>query len=87
MRKRNVCQGSVHPIPTWKKSMYWTAVKHYTFGTDGRLALMEMRIVLASLIWHYDFEMTEGMKKPVFNHKTISAGELEVRISRRRVEA
>jgi len=48
---------------------------------------MEMRIVLASLIWHYDFEIAEGMKKPVFNHKTISAGELEVRISRRRVEA
>ena len=42
--------------------------------------------MLASLIWHYEFELVEGKGPPVLNHINMSAGELEVWIRKRNVE-
>ena len=44
------------------------------------LALLEMRVVIAQLIWHYDFELLyEGQEIPAFNHLNLSSGLLELR--------
>jgi hypothetical protein len=52
---------------------------------NGRLAMMEMRVTLARLIWQYDISLkTEGQEEPAFFHRAVAAGQLEVRI--RRVE-
>jgi len=56
-----------------------------TFGivSDDSLALMEMRISLARLIWHFDITLKDGQTEPAYDHITISAGKLAVRITPR----
>ena len=49
-----------------------------TMATEFRLALMEMRITLASLIWHYDLSLKPGQGVPGYFHRSLSAGRLEV---------
>lgn len=66
--------------------MHWKTVVPKRIMVDSRLALMEMRVVLASLIWYYEFELVEWKGRPELNHVSMSAGELELRIRRRRVE-
>lgn len=51
--------------------------------TDSRLALMEMRLSLARLIWHFDFVLKEGQQEPEYDHITIAAGKLLVCVKRR----
>jgi len=50
--------------------------------SDGRLALMEMRVVLARMLWEYEFELAENQRAPILNHVNLSAGELEMRIKK-----
>lgn len=48
-----------------------------------RLALMEMRVALSRLIWHCDFALKDvGQEVPIFDHRTFSAGQLELRVMR-----
>jgi len=43
--------------------------------------MMEMRVAIAKLIWHYDFQLvSEEQNVPAFNHRDISAGQLELRV-------
>ena len=54
-------------------------------GLICRLAMMEMRVTLAKLIWQFDVTLkTAGQEEPRFNHRAVAAGELEVRL--RKVE-
>jgi len=40
---------------------------------------MEMRVSLAKLIWHYDFQLVnENEEVPAFNHRNLSSGRLEL---------
>ena len=51
------------------------------FIFDGRLAMMEMRVTLARLLWEFDVQLKdEGQEVPLYDHKSISAGKLEVRL-------
>ena len=48
---------------------------------DGRLAMMEMRVTIARLLWEFDVQLKdEGQEVPLYDHKSISAGQLEVRL-------
>jgi len=43
------------------------------------LALLEMRVVIAQLMWHYDFELLYyGQEIPAFNHLNLASGPLEL---------
>jgi hypothetical protein len=41
---------------------------------------MEMRVVLARMLWEYEIELAEGQGEPLLNHVNVSAGKLEMRI-------
>lgn len=76
------------PVLIWQERLYWQSVLSETtlWGrgkVNGRLAMMEMRVTLAKLIWQYDISLkTEGQEEPAFFHRAVAAGQLEVRISR-----
>lgn len=49
---------------------------------DGRLAMMEMRVTIARLLWEFDVQLKdEGQEVPKYDHKSISAGQLDVRLN------
>jgi len=53
------------------------------FGADCRLAMMELRVTLAKLIWQYDIKLkTVRQEQPTFDHRALAAGQLEVRLSK-----
>lgn len=47
-----------------------------------RLGLMSLRIVLAKLVWTYDFELKEGQGAPSYLHRSLSAGPLQLKVKR-----
>lgn len=49
---------------------------------EFRLALMEMRLTLSKLIWQYDMKLREGQGDPGFFHRSLSAGPLEIHLTR-----
>jgi hypothetical protein len=45
--------------------------------------MMEMRVTLARLLWEFEVHLKdEGQDVPVYDHKSLSAGKLEVRLER-----
>ena len=82
--ERNLCQESVDRILVWKVGLYWETVPpRGGLRADCRLAMMEMRVTLAKLIWQYDVTLkTVGQEEPTFNHRAVAAGQLEVRLSK-----
>ncbi len=50
---------------------------------NRRLAMMVLRVTVAKLIWNYDICLKSvEQAEPIFDHKTLSAGRLEVRLKR-----
>jgi cytochrome P450 len=48
-----------------------------------RLAMMEMRVTLSRLIWHYDVELkSAGQDVPTYDHLSLASGQLEVRLKK-----
>jgi len=75
------------PVLVWQEGLCWQIVLKTVrlWGANCRLAMMEMRVTLARLVWQYDIRLkTEGQEEPAFFHRAVAAGQLEVRI--RRVE-
>ena len=63
--------------------LYWETVHPMSYVAHDRLALLEMRVTLARLIWEYDVELNEsGQVKPIYDHLSLSAGQWEVRLKR-----
>jgi cytochrome P450 len=59
---------------------YSSSIKSYN---NVSLAMMEMRVTLARLIWKFDLELKDiGQKEPEFHHKTLSAGSLMIRVKK-----
>lgn len=56
----------------------------YSFEcANRRLAMMVLRVAVAKLIWNYDIWLKSvEQAEPIFDHKTVSAGRLEVRLKR-----
>lgn len=52
-------------------------------GVDCRLALFEMRIILARLIWEFDLELVEDKGAPVLKAQNQTTSELKVRLRHR----
>jgi hypothetical protein len=76
-------QGGFYSFSIWQNELRWQAVDFLLVCVDIRLALMEMRVTLSKLIWHYDFTLKDvGQEVPAYNHLTISAGRLELRVKR-----
>jgi hypothetical protein len=42
---------------------------------------MEMRIVICRLIWWFDIALKEGQGVPSYDHRALSSGPLEVRLT------
>lgn len=78
-----MCQGSFYCVSTRKTELHWKTVSLTALPADGRLALMEMKCTLARLIWHFDIALKEGQEEPAYDHITISAGKLQVRVKPR----
>ena len=69
---------------TWTIQLYRQTVAPETWeGNDGRLALFEIRIILARLIWEFDLELVEDMGHPVLKAQNQTTSELKVRLHRR----
>ena len=52
-------------------------------STDYRLAMMEMRLVITRLIWEFDLKLKDiGQEQPAYDHKSLSAGKLMVRVEK-----
>jgi len=43
--------------------------------------MTEMRMSLARLIWQFDMELAEGQEEPLYDHISISATNLVVKIA------
>ena len=45
--------------------------------------MMEMRIILANLIWQFDMTLKDANQgEPAYDHRRVSAADLEVRLKR-----
>ena len=77
-----MCQKGLDSVLLWQVGLYWKIVPPSQLEkADFRLALMEMRIALAKLIWQYDIvpkDMNQG--EPKYDHKAVAAGQLEVQL-------
>lgn len=67
----------------------WNCIGKPYFSWRGRLwliirlALMEMRVTMAKLVWTYDISLNkEGQEIPSLDHRSVSAGKLEVRMTK-----
>jgi len=62
--------------------LYWETVAPRRKFSDFRLALMEIRIVIALLVWWFDFEFVEkGQKEPYYKDVVAAVhGPLRLRI-------
>ena len=80
--ERNLRQEGMDSLLVRQVGLYWeTVVSSGCLGADFRLALMEIRVVLAKLIWQYDIEPKDlGQGEPIYYHKALAAGQLEVRL-------
>lgn len=48
---------------------------------NGRLALLEMRVSLAKLIWNFDISFKDpDQAEPSYDHNALAAGELPLRL-------
>jgi hypothetical protein len=66
-----------------KMELYWEVVSARNYLFDDRLAMMEMRGTLARLLWEFEVHLKdEGQDVPIYDHKSLSAGKLEVRLKR-----
>jgi hypothetical protein len=76
-----MCQGSVDSIFRRKMELYRETVWSSDEWADFRLALMELRVVLARLIWNFDISLKEvGQAEPTFDHRSVAAGKLWLRL-------
>ena len=45
--------------------------------------MVEMRVTLARLIWHYDVKLkSAGQEVPIYDHLSIASGPLEVHLKK-----
>lgn len=51
---------------------------HCIVPADESLAIVEMRVALARLIWHFDIKLREGQEAPMFRHLPVSVTPMEV---------
>jgi len=51
------------------------------YEINCRLAMTEMRMSLARLIWQFDMELAEGQEEPLYDHISICATKLVVKIA------
>ena len=75
-------QSGLDPVFLRNAQLYWeTVVPRWKFS-DFRLALMEIRIVIALLVWWFDAEFVEeGQKEPYFKDLVAAVhGPLRLRI-------
>ena len=75
-------QSGLDPVFLRNAQLYWeTVVPGWKFS-DFRLALMEIRIVIALLVWWFDAEFVEeGQKEPYFKDAVAAVhGPLRLRI-------
>ena len=79
-RFRNMCQSSLGTVSKREVELSRETVNQTPLrvAAESRLALMEMRIALANLIWHYDLSLKPGQGVPRYFHRSLSAGRLEV---------
>ena len=56
--------------------------RHYP--ADDSLAMMEMRVTLTRLMWNFDLALKDGQEEPVYDHKSLSAGQLLLNVQRRK---
>ena len=50
---------------------------------NSSLAMMELRVTLARLLWEFDIQLKdEGQEVPEYDHRSVSAGKLEVRLKK-----
>ena len=75
-------EGSLDTLPVWETELYRQAVCDFPSMTiNCRLAMTEMRMSLARLIWQFDMELAEGQDEPLYDHISISATKLVVKIA------
>ena len=56
----------------------------FYLNIECSLALLEMRIALARLVWHYDLSLVED-EPPAYLHRSLAAGPLEVHMKERHI--
>ena len=78
----NLCQGCVGSLFVWQVELYRKIVARFLSLLISSLALLEMRIAIAKLIWHYDISLVEGQDVPKFSHLSVSVTPLKVRVRR-----
>jgi len=74
-------QGSVDSVLIRQVELYRKIVPFWLYYrvSDHSLALVQMRVTLARLIWNYDVTLkSSGQLEPIYDHRSISAGKLEV---------
>ena len=81
-----MCKGSLDTVFDRKEGMYREIVFQFGILVNYiRLAMMEMRITLARLLWQFDFElMHEQQGVPEHFHRSAASGPLELSVSDRR---
>ena len=75
-------QSGLDPVFLRSAQLYWETVAPKRKFSDFRLALMEIRIVIALLAWWFDAEFVEeGQKEPYFKDVVAAVhGPLPLRI-------
>ena len=66
----------------WKMELFGKTVSAVTSTLMRRLGLMTMRIALAKLVWNYDFKLSPGQGVPGYFHRSLSAGQLRVKLEK-----
>lgn len=64
----------------WQVELHWKTVISFVNLLIYSLALLEMRIALAKLIWHYDITLNNGQKTPKFSSLWMTVTNLEIRV-------
>ncbi len=54
-------------------------------SVDDSLAMMEMRLTLTRLIWHFDLALKDEIE-PAYDHNSLSAGQLLLKVRGRQFE-
>jgi hypothetical protein len=82
-RDRDLYQRSIYPFFSRTVELYWKAVYPESSITKwSSLALLEMRVTLAKLVWHFDITLEEeGQTVPEYFHKQLASARFPVRVS------